>query len=155
MSKGYRLGVDPKKFEEIFGAPPPQGTIRGRYVTNPVTGDVERLQDMDPEHRRIYLGRKRGKPTNLTIMRDIEPFQTGMIEGEVISNRREMKDYMRRNDLVEYEPTHTARPTIDLDEGLDDAIEQAMQTDTADIAPIERVGEEAADVSMDNIELIE
>ena len=144
MGRGYRLGIEQDRFDAIFGARP-EGAARGRYVSNPITGKVERLQDMTPEHRRAYLSKKRGKPTNLHIIRDIEPFKTGEIDGQVIGNRQEMRDYMHQNDLAEYEPSLTAKPAMDLDEAnLDESIERAMQTSALDIAPLDHASEDDA-----------
>lgn len=96
-----RLAVDPKAFERIFG-PREDGPKAGRFFTCRHCGEVHQRGRVP--HNCRDVAPPRADFATPMIAPGFEPFRTGLLPGaEVINDRREKQEYMRKNDLVEYD----------------------------------------------------
>lgn len=93
-----------------------------------------------------------------------QPFMTGRMEGAAyIGNRADKREYMKRNDLVEYDEGVNKRndwvEAYERDASIVESIERAMELDPAEREPLEYVGQRdlggAGDIDTDHMDIIE
>lgn len=149
--------IDKAEHERIFGR---YERVDGRRAFL-VEFEGETVDLCDPSADNIrgaYLEerQRRTSKTRDTIMSDIEPFVTGETEGwrEVIGGRRDKREFMKRRDLVEFEPTmeppsgHTPVRTE-----IRDTIREVMHTDTdyLEPAPLNRPDDDGNVIDEDHV----
>lgn len=89
-------------------------------------------------------------------------FRTGVLDGaEFITNRSERREYMKKHDLVDYDPgVSNAETWVDRKRAEKQYVQdfkRAMETDPLNIEPVERIGESnlegAGEISTDTMEV--
>ena len=88
-----------------------------------------------------------------------EPFKPNIFKDTIISDGRQKRDYMERNDLAEYEPVEKAPEPTDR-EWKNQFVKdwkQAAETDSAEIKPVDVIGQsdlsEANEIDVTDIEI--
>lgn len=163
----HRITAD--KHERIFGPPTVTGARPGRrrFYTCRFCGELHQRgaapdNCREPEPRRPTLAAPLIAPP-------FQPFKTGMLDtAEVITNRHEKREYMARNDLVEYDTGVEGQRTPDWvadrqhEAEVVSDIKRFIETDPLNISPdlkAERMDEsgsldEGTEISADNIEVV-
>lgn len=120
--------TDQEEHERIFGKTEIVSGRRDRIVT--FEGETQLVSEMGDNYRSYFEHRRaRTESTRVGIMSDIsEAFATGYTEfGEVITSRQEKREFMKKHDLVEYEPSMADKPA---DSWVDKKSRRAEISDT-------------------------
>lgn len=143
----------------IFGDRPARAA--GRYFVCRHCGDTHRRGAVPHNCRESPAPRA---PLSAPMLAPkFEPFVAEQIgEGVVIGDRHDKREYMARNELVEFDAGVTNAPTwVDEKrerEELVQDIKRSMELDPAEVAPLERIGEadteDAGDIDTADIEVI-
>ena len=89
-----------------------------------------------------------------------QAFKTGELDGaEIITNRHQKREYMERNNLVEYDPG--VKPDMpsprEIERQYVEDFKRMEETDPLNIEPLEHVGDsdngEAGEISIEDIEV--
>lgn len=90
------------------------------------------------------------------------PFVAERIRGVVIGDRRDKREYMARNELVEWDAGVTCAPSWaeqkEYERGIVQDIKRAIEMDPAERRPLERIGETdtggAGDIDVGSVETV-
>ena len=161
-----RYSIDPEKHNRIFGAPDPiDDTGPGRARRCKVTGQW--FKPGQHPHNRPSVSKRNPDLATPQIAPAFEPFRTGVTDGaEVIGSRADKAEFMRQNDLVEFDDGVTNAPTWveerEERQQIVETIRRFAATDTDYYEPEHKAEDmsqgcldEGSEISVDDIEVIE
>ena len=145
------VGLTRDDFNRVFGTPSAERET-GRSRRCRFCGDWHRLDRPWPHNCRDEAPPRADFATPM-IAPKFEPFRTGVLEGaEIINSRRDKREYMAKNDLVEWDdgvqpergPTEREEKEVFARE-----VKRFAETDPLNIEPVDRIGETDTDGSGD------
>lgn len=140
MGRTHLLKLDPDQHARIFGQREEAKPGRSRLCKS--CGDWHSLDEPWPHNCRPERP-KRSHLASPMLFPKFEPFRPDMMADVVINDRREKRDYMERNDLVEYDtgvkppPEPSARQW---EEQFVQDMKAAIETDPLNIEPVDVIG---------------
>lgn len=139
------VGLSRQEFEAVFG--PRNADTTGRSLRCRVCGGWHPKGQVPHNCRREAP--PRADLAAPMIAPPFQPFRTGVLDdATIITNRAEKRDYMDRNDLVEYDagvqPERGQTPREWQAEFVAD-FKRVMETDPLNRPPVERIGETETD----------
>ena len=141
------LNLSQTDHERVFG-PRLEARKTGRSRRCKVCGDWHRLDRPWPHNCRSEAPPRADFATPM-IAPAFQPFRTGVTEmGEIINNRHDKREYMARNNLVEYDDgvqPDTEPSEQEQKREFSEQITRFEQTDPLNIKPVDRVGETDTD----------
>lgn len=140
MGRMHALALDNDRFSAIFGA---RETGQERTRLCKVCGDWHSLDTPWPHNCRSEAPPRANLPAPMLAPK-FEAFRPDMFADTVINDRREKRDYMERNDLIEYDTR--VKPNQGPTEREWEAqfvqdFKAAMETDPLNIEPVDVIGQ--------------
>lgn len=153
--------ADQTEYDRIFGRYERQDGRRAFLVN--FEGEVRDLCSPGADNiRGAYLEdrERRKSSTRDAIISDIEPFRTGVTDGwgQVVGGRRDKREFMKRHDVVEFEPTMPMREEFRPPrEEIRQIVRELANTDTAlsdAFAPVEANRPDRDGLAVDETEVV-
>lgn len=108
-----RIGLPQSEFDRVFGPKDDlDSTGQGRSKRCKVCGGWHRLDQPWPHNCRAEAPPRNPNLATPLVAPAFQSFKTGELDGaEIITNRHQKREYMKRHDLVEYEDGVSNTPT--------------------------------------------
>lgn len=140
------IGLSREEYEAVFGPRDVEASGRSRLCR--VCGNWHPLNRPIPHNCRSEAPPRADLAAPM-IAPPFQPFKTGVLDdASSITNRAEKREYMERNDLVEYDAgvQPDREPTMrEWQEEFVSDFKRVMETDPLNRPPVERIGETETD----------